>query len=137
MPQHGIGRTSKVGKEQIVGLLTALELFVAEGDAARHRHWRTLAEALATGLDGLPGTTLAVTGTGNVEEVPTVVLTIPKGAAVSALELVIALQNGAPSVAADATLCDDGIVTFSPVCLRPGEPELIAAAVRRALAGRA
>ena len=31
----------KVGKEQIVGLLTALELFVAEGDAARHgAGWR-------------------------------------------------------------------------------------------------
>ncbi|MET0481828.1 MAG: aminotransferase class V-fold PLP-dependent enzyme [Aestuariivirgaceae bacterium] len=134
LPQHGIGRTAKVGKEQIVGLLTALELFVAEGDATRHRHWRTLAEALAAGLDGLPGTTLAVTGTGNVEDVPTVLLTLAGGAPVSALELVIALQDGTPPVAADPTRCDDGIVTFSPVCLQPGEPELIAAAVRQALA---
>ena len=134
LPQHGIGRTAKVGKEQIVGLLTALELFVAEGDATRHRHWRTLAEALAAGLDGLPCTTLAVTGTGNVEDVPTVLLTLAGGAPVSALELVIALQDGTPPVAADPTRCDDGIVTFSPVCLQPGEPELIAAAVRQALA---
>ena len=38
-PQHGIGRTCKAGKEEIVGLLTALRLFVAEGDAARHGRW--------------------------------------------------------------------------------------------------
>lgn len=35
-PRQGIGRACKAGKEEIVGLLTALELFVAEGDAARH-----------------------------------------------------------------------------------------------------
>ena len=32
-PQHGIGRSCKAGKEEIVGLLTALRLFIAEGDA--------------------------------------------------------------------------------------------------------
>ena len=137
VPQHGIGRTAKVGKEQIIGLLTALELFVAEGDAARHQRWRTLAEALAAKLGGLPATTPAVTGIGNVEEVPTVVLTMAKASPISALELVTALQNGTPSVAADPTLCDDGVVIFNPVCLQPTEPELIAAAVRRVLAGGA
>ena len=137
VPQHGIGRTAKVGKEQIIGLLTALELFVAEGDAGRHQRWRTLAEALAVRLDGLPGTTVAVTGTGNVEEVPLVILAISEAAPISALELVIALENGTPSVAADPALCDDGIVTFSPMCLQPAEPELIAAAVQRVLAGAA
>jgi D-glucosaminate-6-phosphate ammonia-lyase len=137
VPQHGIGRTAKVGKEQIIGLLTALELFVNEGDAARHRQWRFLAEALAAKLAGLPGTTLAITGIGNVEEVPTVTLTLSKSAPVSALELVIALQDGTPSVAADPSLCDEGVVIFNPVCLQPAEPELIAAAVRRVLAGGA
>jgi L-seryl-tRNA(Ser) seleniumtransferase len=135
VPQHGIGRTAKVGKEQIIGLLTALELFVGEGDAARHHRWKLLAEALAAGLDGLPGTTLAVTAMDNVEAVPTVALTMAKGSPISALDLVIALQNGTPPIAADPTLCDDGIVTFNPLCLRPSEPQLIAAAVRRVLAG--
>jgi D-glucosaminate-6-phosphate ammonia-lyase len=137
VPQHGIGRTAKVGKEQIIGLLTALELFVTEGDATRHQRWRALVDDLAAKLGGLPGTTLAITGIDNVEEVPTVTLTISKGAAISALELVIALQNGTPSIAADPSLCDDGIVIFNPVCLQPTEPERIAAAVRRVLAGGA
>ncbi|MGE0724389.1 MAG: L-seryl-tRNA selenium transferase, partial [Alphaproteobacteria bacterium] len=44
LPQHGIGRTSKVGKEEIVGLLTALDLFVAEGEEARTARWLALME---------------------------------------------------------------------------------------------
>lgn len=134
MPQHGIGRPCKVGKEQIIGLLTALELFVAEGDAARHRRWHTLAEAVADGLRGLPGCQIALEGIDSIEEVPAVALSMPKGGKVSALDLVIALQNGSPSIQADPILCDRGVVTFSPTCLQPGEPELIAAAVQRLIA---
>jgi D-glucosaminate-6-phosphate ammonia-lyase len=137
VPQHGIARTAKVGKEQIIGLLTALELFVGEGDAARHHRWKVLAEALAAGLAGLSGTTLAVTGMDAIDEVPTVVLTMGKGSPIAAIDLVIALQNGTPSIAADPTLCDDGVVIFNPLCLQPTEPQLIAAAVRQVLAGGA
>jgi len=134
VPQHGIGRPCKVGKEQIIGLLTALELFVAEGDAARHRRWHTLAEAVADGLRRLPGCQIALEGIDSIEEVPAVALSLPKGGKLSALDLVIALQNGSPSIQADPILCDRGVVTFSPTCLQPGEPELIAAAVQRLVA---
>ena len=134
VPQHGIGRSCKVGKEQIIGLLTALELFVGEGDAARHRRWMALAEPLAAGLEALPGCTVQLEGAARGEEVPTVTLTLAHGAALSALELVTALQNGTPTIAADPTRWDHGIVIFNPTCLRPGEPEQIAAAIRRLLA---
>jgi D-glucosaminate-6-phosphate ammonia-lyase len=133
VPQHGIGRTCKVGKEQIIGLLTALELFLAEGDAARHQRWKALAEAIATGLDGLPCCTVRLDGIESVNEVPRVLVTLGRGAKVSAIELVTALQNGAPSIAADPTRYDEGIVILDPVCLQPGEPEQIAAAIRRLL----
>ena len=35
LPHHGIGRPCKVGKEEIVGLLTALRLFTSDNGAAR------------------------------------------------------------------------------------------------------
>lgn len=35
LPRHGIGRSCKAGKEEIIGLLVALRRFQAEGDAAR------------------------------------------------------------------------------------------------------
>jgi D-glucosaminate-6-phosphate ammonia-lyase len=133
VPQHGIGRICKVGKEQIIGLLTALELFVAEGDAARHVRWKTVAEGLAAGLDGLKGCTIRLEGLENPEEVPTVTLALSRGSSLSALELVAALQNGTPAIAADPSCCDHGFVMLNPICLQPGEPEQIAAAIRRLL----
>jgi hypothetical protein len=51
----------------------------------------------------------------------------------SALDVVIALQNGSPSIHVDPLLCEQGTVIFNPMCLQPGEPEIIAAAVRRLL----
>jgi D-glucosaminate-6-phosphate ammonia-lyase len=132
VPQHGIGRPCKVGKEQIVGLLTALELFVAEGDAERHERWRTMMEMLANGLQRVPGE-VALHGIGSADEVPSVTLTLRHDSRLSALDLVIALQNGSPSIQADPLLCDQGIVSFNPMCLQPGEAEVVAASIRRLL----
>ena len=132
VPQHGIGRPCKVGKEQIVGLLTALELFVAEGDAARHQRWRAMMETLVSGLHGVPGE-VALRGIESEEEVPVVTLTLARGGRLSALDLVIALQNGSSPIQIDPLLCEQGTVTFNPMCLQPGEAEIVAASVRRLL----
>ncbi|MBA4098771.1 MAG: hypothetical protein C0484_18655 [Rhodospirillum sp.] len=133
VPQHGIGRPCKVGKEQIIGLLTALELFVAEGDAARHQRWRAMMETLANGLQGIPGTKVALHGIGSTDEVPTVTLTLERSNRLPAIDVVIALQSGSPAIQVDPLLCDQGIVAFNPVCLQPGEAETVGAAVRQLL----
>ena len=134
VPQHGIGRPCKVGKEQIIGLLTALELFVAEGDAARHQRWRAMMETLANGLQGVPGARSVLHGIDSRTRCRSVASDARSGAAaLSALDLVIALQNGSPPIQADPLLCDRGIVAFNPMCLQPGEAEIVAAAVRRLL----
>jgi L-seryl-tRNA(Ser) seleniumtransferase len=41
VPHHGIGRGFKAGKEEIVGLLTALDRFVTADDAATKRRARS------------------------------------------------------------------------------------------------
>jgi L-seryl-tRNA(Ser) seleniumtransferase len=133
VPQHGIGRPCKVGKEQIVGVLTALQLFVAEGDAARHERWRGMMQALAAGLQAIPGTKLALHGVASTEEVPVVTLTLERSSRFSALGLVIALQDGSPAIQIDPLLCEQGTVTFNPMCLQPGEAEIVAASVRKLL----
>jgi D-glucosaminate-6-phosphate ammonia-lyase len=133
VPQHGIGRPCKVGKEQIIGVLTALDLFVAEGDAARHQRWRGMMETLANGLQGIPGTKVALHGIASTDEVPSVTLTLERSNRLPALDLVIALQNGSPAIQADPLLCEQGTVTFNPMCLQPGEEQIVAASVRRLL----
>jgi L-seryl-tRNA(Ser) seleniumtransferase len=44
LPQHGVGRSCKAGKEEIVGLLVALRRFVAESDADRTARLRATLE---------------------------------------------------------------------------------------------
>ncbi|MEZ5831817.1 MAG: aminotransferase class V-fold PLP-dependent enzyme [Dongiaceae bacterium] len=134
MPPHGIGRTCKVGKEQIIGLLTALELFVAEGDAARHARWRATAQILADGLQAVPGCAVSREGFDDVEGVPTVSLTLSHGGAFSVQDLLRALREATPAIEADPTLCDRGTVTFSPICMQAGEAELVVDAVNRLMA---
>ncbi len=134
VPQHGIGRPCKVGKEGVIGLLTALELFVAEGDAARHRRWLAAIQTIAAGLQTLPGIKLSLFGTESIADVPGLDLQLGKDAKLTALDLVIALQNGTPAIQVDPTSCDRGIVGFNPICLQDGEAEIVARAVRLALA---
>ena len=50
LPQHGIGRPCKVGKEQIVGLLIALQRFVEYDHAAQNKRWHGWLQTLATSL---------------------------------------------------------------------------------------
>ena len=133
VPQHGIGRPCKVGKEDVIGLLTALELFVAEGDAARHRRWLAAMQSLAAGLGALPGVAVTLTGTDSTEAVPGLELALGKGARLTALELVIALQNGDPAIQVDPTHCDRDVVVVNPICLQDGEAEIVARGIRLAL----
>ncbi len=54
-PTHGIGRSMKTGKEEIVGLLVALERYAALDEVAEGERWTVIADRLAAGLTGIPG----------------------------------------------------------------------------------
>ena len=126
-PQHGIGRPCKAGREEIVGLLTALELFVAEGDGARHARWLADARVIAEGLG--PGATIS--GAADIAEVPVVIWNLPPPH--SASELLKRLAAGTPSIHADPGHLDCNAVAFNPMCLLPGEAQVIVASVRECL----
>ncbi len=55
VPHHGIGRGFKAGKEEIVGLLTALDRFVKADDAADNDALAARLKAIAAMLDGHRG----------------------------------------------------------------------------------
>ncbi|MBI4184573.1 MAG: aminotransferase class V-fold PLP-dependent enzyme [Proteobacteria bacterium] len=131
LPQHGIGRSCKVGKEEIVGLLTALRLFAASEAHPRAPLWRVYVEELAGALKGLQHARVEVVEDGIKTGVPGVRLTLDTEAAgMSALDLVCRLQEGTPGIQADPGRWRERIVTFNPMCLKPGEPALIARRVR-------
>jgi L-seryl-tRNA(Ser) seleniumtransferase len=57
-PQMGIGRGMKVGKEEIMGLLAAVERFVSIDQDAQWRIWETRVDAMIDMLQGIPGVNL-------------------------------------------------------------------------------
>jgi L-seryl-tRNA(Ser) seleniumtransferase len=133
LPASGIGRAAKIGKEQIVGLIVALRLFVAEDAAARRAAWLARCEELARALDGIAGTAVRIVD----GAVPMVELAVDAAArGCSAAQLARRLQAGDPPVAVSHRKLRQGIVLMGPTCLKPGEPALVGGAVRAALGCR-
>jgi D-glucosaminate-6-phosphate ammonia-lyase len=132
LPPHGIGRPCKVGKEQIVGLLVALELFVAEDDEARHGRWLASVTAVADRLHDLPGVTLDVRAD---QAVPTLALSL-SGGAQAATALYEALVSGRPSVHLDPQELTAGLLVLNPMCLAEGDDLRLIERLRAVLTDR-
>ncbi len=54
-PNENLGRGMKVGREEIIGLLVALERFVKLDHVAQAERWNTMAHRIIAGLQGVPG----------------------------------------------------------------------------------
>jgi L-seryl-tRNA(Ser) seleniumtransferase len=53
-PHTRFGRIAKVGKEEIVGLLTAVELYLRKDHEAERQEWTEMLKRVAVQLKGLP-----------------------------------------------------------------------------------
>ena len=133
LPQHGIGRSCKVGKEEIMGLLAALRAFISEGDAVRHARWLKVANDLAAGCVGIAGIEVRIHDGENSEGVPLVVLALDR-ARLDATSIILALKNGAPSIHVDPCQREYNRILINPMCLRDDDPAVIAGAIRKVLA---
>lgn len=114
IPHHGIGRGFKVGKEEIAGLVCALERFVARDEAAHAAALTSRLQAIAAALAGVPGIkTHLVAGT-DLAPIPLLEL----DAGTRAPELIHRLLHGDPPVHVGERLVDAGILTLNPQTLR-------------------
>lgn len=120
LPQHGIGRPCKVGKEQVVGLLVALRHFVSEDPAKRHAAWLARLAEVQESLRSANKVQLTLLDQGP-DTVPVLDAKLDPSAGLDPLDLVIALQNGTPSIHVDPTAVRAGIIRFNPMALQPGE----------------
>ena len=136
IPPHGIGRPCKVGKEGIVGLLKALELFLAEDDGARHARWLSVLRPIADGLSGLPQSRVEILGERDTASLPVVALAVDPGAGISAGEVAAKLRHGQPPIHVGVGDLDHGVIVFNPAGLKPADGEIVVARVRALLADR-
>ncbi|MEY7852185.1 aminotransferase class V-fold PLP-dependent enzyme [Natrarchaeobius sp. A-rgal3] len=124
VPRQGIGRSMKVGKEELVGLLVALDEFIAEDYTEKRREWRQTAEYIADTLENLDGFVSEITPGNDVSVSPEVTVRIdPAAAALSATELTGALRSETPRVFVGADRLDEDTITINPMCLEGDEVE--------------
>jgi seryl-tRNA(Sec) selenium transferase len=58
-PNDNVGRGMKVGKEEIIGLIVALERYVKQDHLAEEERWNARARRVVNRLQGIPGLTAA------------------------------------------------------------------------------
>ncbi len=136
VPRHGIGRSSKVGKEQIVGLLTALQLFVEEGNAGRRDRLLSICQRLTDALAGTAGACTRIMDDPLQSGMPVVELKIDESAVpLSTVELVRRLRHGSPGIEVNPWRPQEGLLILNPACLAEGDPPIIGRRIREILEG--
>jgi len=134
VPRHGIGRACKVGKEQIVGLLTALNRFAAEDDSARNERLLRIATALVESLRHLPALRVEKIVDASHADLPLVQITVtPAAGSPDAAAIAARLRTATPAVHADATDADNGTLVLVPTCPEVEDVPAIRASFKAAL----
>ncbi len=136
MPRQGVGRGYKAGKEEIVGLVTALKAYVKRDHAAVIAEKTAQVETIVTGLATVPNVTAEVIPSAeNGNAFPFARIRIDQDAlGMSGNEFILALKNGEPSIHPLERELDQGAVVIHPFGLQPGDDERIVQRVKEIVA---
>lgn len=132
-PNNAIGRGMKVCKEEIVGLITALELYMERDHDADMARWRGYAETVVDALVEVPGLNVVVEQDDVNRPVPTAVVYFAREwAGPSGQAVATTLLEGDPAIHILRGGYSDELA-INPHNLQPGEAEIVAERLRRAL----
>jgi len=122
----------KIGKENIVGLLAAVEWYLAQDHQARLADCERQVCLLQEELSEIPGVAVERAWPGEAgEPLPRTLVRLEPGAArYDRAGLIAALREGDPAIAVDPA--PTGIYV-NPATLGPGEMEIVAARLRALL----
>jgi L-seryl-tRNA(Ser) seleniumtransferase len=134
-PSSSVGRGMKVGKEEIAGLVRAVELFLERDEAALFAEWRRRAALVADRLLGIPGVDARVTendGRSRPPEAAVCYVTIADPKLGTGRAIADRLASGSPSIHVRPQ--PDGFFVC-PMTLREGEAEIVGDAIAKVLGG--
>jgi len=134
VPHQGFGRSMKVGREEIVGLVTALRRYVAGSDEADCTHWSGLLRIVAGHLDGLPGVTAEIV-TNKGRPVPQLRIELDEASlGFTAYDAVNRLLAGDPAIAVAESYAEFGRLGVNAQGLTEDEAETVGRRLRDVLA---
>jgi L-seryl-tRNA(Ser) seleniumtransferase len=124
-PNGGPARGHKVGKEEIMGLVAAVEMFVEMDEAALFAEWHARIAVMKAAADGVAGVTAS---TGEHFDRPNAEFAFDaQETAHTAASVREALAAGTPSIVAGGR---NDVLVLDPHTLHDGEDMIVAARVR-------
>ena len=131
---NSVGRGMKVNKEEMVGMLAALELYLAKDHAAEQRDFEARAETIRSSVAAVPGVKAEIFVPEVANHVPHVRITWDAATrAMSATDAVNKLRAGEPSI---GTRSEGNAVVVGVWMMRPGEEKIVARRLREVLQTR-
>ncbi len=131
-PHHALGRPMKAGKEEIMGLLAAVEQWVVRDHEAEWRDWERRLSVIADAVEKFPSVATRVTQPGRSNVAPNLAVGWDRDQlAISGHALARKLSAGQPRIEISAH--DNGF-GINPYMMEPGEEDIVARRVREVLA---
>lgn len=131
LPRHGLGRGFKAGKEQVVGLLVALDRFLAQDPAAAVQAAQARLQRISIALAGARGITVRREPPTHPERAPRLVVACDRHH-VAADTLIRRLAEMTPAVHLGEARARDGLLTIDLACVDPVDDEQLAWSIRAA-----
>ena len=133
IPHQGFGRAMKVGREEVVGLVTALRRFAAGSDEADTAHWSAQLDEIEQGLGTPPHVTLTrAASNGGVIPLLRITIVEPRFGK-TAYQVLNELLDGDPAIALAETHAEFGTITVNPHGLDDQEVPVIVDRLRAVL----
>jgi len=134
LPRHGIGRALKVSKEEIIAVLTALDLFTSGAYDALNEQYRSWLEQIAEAIElaNLNASCYLIVPE-NSQKWPVLEIQVEDGMAAKAFDCCRNLRKGSPPVYAGHGRLHDGILTINPLCLLEDQIDILAGRLCEAL----
>jgi L-seryl-tRNA(Ser) seleniumtransferase len=134
-PNHSLGRPMKVGKEEMLGILAAVEWSLHQDEPALLASYETMVQRWISGLTGLPGVRVE-RGYPSEAGQPhgRAIVHLEPGVAIGRTELVDALWAADPRIAVGQVEPD--AIALNPQTLEPGEDQIVLDTLRRLLKPR-
>ena len=120
-----LGRGQKVGKEEIVGMVKALELYLQEDHEALAREWQQRLEGVSNQLSKVPGVSTSFFTPDIANHVPHMQITWDGKISLTATQATQILRNGSPPIAIGGGEGRPGLL-ISSFMLQPGEEHIVA-----------
>jgi D-glucosaminate-6-phosphate ammonia-lyase len=130
VPHQGFGRSMKVGREEIVGLITGLRRYAAGSDEEDLERWQRRLDPIEQALEGVPGIRVS-RHLPQRKPVPSLRIDLECDcAATRAYELVNRLLDGNPAIAVDQSYAEQGRLAINPQGLTAEEVTTVARHLR-------